>query len=83
MPFDTGVKFTADVDTGIHICTRIYIDHSKSVPWQLRQQFSHLPKVLLAPVVHVDLRISSRIFLKNQNFPKRRPGKMMHEKDLK
>jgi len=39
----------------------MYIDRSKFVPSQRRQQFSHLPTVLLATVVHVELRISSRI----------------------
>ncbi len=52
-------------------------------PVETRGNGGKLPPVLLTPVVHVDLRISPRIFAKIRNDPNaifRGFGKMLYEK---
>ena len=69
---DTGGKFAAGVvDTGGNL---------PPVSWT---PAANLPPVSLTPVVHLDLRISPRIFKKILNDPhviSGAWGKMMHEK---
>jgi hypothetical protein len=55
---DTGDKFAAGV-----------VDTGGNLPPVLLTPVANLPPVSLTPVVHVDLRISPRIFRKIRNGP--------------
>jgi hypothetical protein len=75
---DTGGKFAAGV-----------VDTGGNLPPVLLTPVANLPPVSLTPVVHLDLRISPRIFEKIWNDPSfifrglGEAGKVIHEKNLK
>jgi hypothetical protein len=72
---DTGGKFAAGV-----------VDTGGNLPPVSMTLVANLPPVSTTPVVHLDLRISLRIFEKIRNDPNviiRGLGKVIHEKNLK
>jgi hypothetical protein len=53
----------------IYVHSRTQSCPNKVVKIFLIEDFSHLPPVSTTPVVHLELRISPRIFEKNRNGP--------------
>jgi hypothetical protein len=62
------------------------VDNGGNLPPVSLTMVANLPPVSLTPLVHLDLRISPRIFKKIRNDPNviiRGLGKVIHEKNLK